>query len=205
MTRRRGTPTGRTTRLLGTCLPLFLAAAPLTALAEEPPTEPIALPAQDPVPRYGLGFAFAVGGQHHPMNRVPMVDLFVFEFRWFLDADRSLDFQVDRMQLWLGRAATSEPRLGLSASYNLRKQARRRLRWCVAPGIDFDVGADAVVVDEELPWQPRARGALSLRAGLELRTQRNRMDYGLVLHGAIGHDHRRLLVETKFTWNGLLR
>ncbi len=202
MTRRHGTPRGWTARLLWAWLPLLLAATPGTAEAQDPPGAP---PTQDPVPRYALGFAFAVGGQHHPLNRVPMVDLFVFEFRWFLDADRSLDLQVDRVQLWLSRAATSEPRLGLSASYNRRRTGGPRYGWCVAPGGYLAGGADAVVVDEELTWQPRARGALSLRAGLELRTRRNRMDYGLVLHGAIGHDHRRLLVETKFTWNGLLR
>ncbi len=160
----------------------------------------------DPVPRYGLGFAFGVGGQHHPFGgRVPMVDLMVFEFRWFLDADTSIDVQVDRVQLWLSRSATSEPRLGLSASYHLRRPIRERLRWSVAPGLDLDVGADPLVIDETLLWRPRVNGAASVRAGLEWRTRRKRMDYGLVLHGAVGWNHRRLLVEMKFTWNGLLR
>jgi hypothetical protein len=135
-----------------------------------------------------------------------MVDLMVFQFRWFFDADTSLDFQVDRMQLWLSRSLTSEPRLGLSASYNMRRPVWKRLRLTVAPGVDLDIGADSRVIDEELDWQPRIEGALAIRAGIELRTKkRKRMDYGLVLHGAIGVDHRRLLVETTFLWNGLLR
>ena len=158
-----------------------------------------------PVPRYALGFAFAAGGQHHPMSRVPMVDLLVFEARWYLDANRSLDLQVDRIQLWLTRSMTSQPRLGLSTCYSMRRPVGKRFRWLVAPGLDLDVGADAVVIDEELAWKARVSPALSVRGGLEIRTQRKRMDYGLVLHGAIGREHRRLLVETKFMWNGLLR
>ncbi len=178
------------------------AGGPLTGQegqAERPP------PRAEPMPRYALGFAFAVGGQHHPMHRVPMVDLLVFEARWFLDAGRSLDLQVDRVQLWLTRSMTSQPRLGLSTSYSLRRPVGKRFRWVVAPGLDLDIGADAVVIDEELGWRPRVSPALSMRGGLEIRTQRKRMDYGLVLHAAIGREHRRLLVETKFMWNGLLR
>jgi hypothetical protein len=162
-------------------------------------------PRAEPLPRYALGFAFAVGGQHHPLSRVPMVDLLVFELRWFLDANHSLDLQVDRMQLWLSRAATSEPRLGLSTSYALRRDVGRRFGWVVAPGLDLDIGADALVIDEQLAWRPRVSPALSVRGGLELRTQSKRMNYGLVLHAAVGREHRRLMVETKFTWNGLLR
>jgi len=196
-------------------LPLaLLALAPGTAHAQETAGGPLTgqegqaarpPPRVQPLPRYALGFAFAGGGQHHPLNRVPMIDLLVFELRWFFDANRSLDLQVDRIQLWLSRATTSQPRLGLSTSYALRRPVGKRFGWVVAPGLDLDVGADALVIDEQLAWRPRVAPALSVRGGLELRTQRQRMNYGLVLHAAVGREHRRLLVETRFTWNGLLR
>jgi hypothetical protein len=65
--------------------------------------------------------------------------------------------------------------LGLSTSYALRCDGGKRLGWVVAPGLDLDSAAVALVIDEQLAWRPRVSPALSVRGGLELWTQSKRM------------------------------
>ena len=158
-------------------------------------------------PPVAIGVGIGGGVQVDDRLPAPNVDVLTLELRAPMEWG-SVDLQLDWTQLWLSRAMTTRPRLGVGVYAHHRLPLSPRWDLALMPGLDLELGRDAQLEGVRVRYVPAGSFGVGGRVGLDRTRRRDGRELGLYTRTAWGfrtgaegaEAYRRATLELVWTW-----